>query len=77
MYTGKHLKLCKFKVIFQTSNRLNNYFRFKDFVPEILQFIFAYKFRYGNCTASYYGKTYRHVNVRLPKRQGVSSRTGK
>ena len=35
--TSKHLKFCNFKVIFQTNNRLTNYFGFKDFVPETLQ----------------------------------------
>ena len=31
---SKSLKYCKFKIIFQTGNRLRNYFRFKDRVPE-------------------------------------------
>ena len=32
----KHIKFCKLRVIFQTNNRLKNYFRFKGFVPETL-----------------------------------------
>ena len=31
---NKHMKFCKLRVIFQTNNRLRNYFHFKDFVPE-------------------------------------------
>ena len=31
---SKRLKFCKFKIIFQTGNRLKNYFRFKDSVLE-------------------------------------------
>ena len=31
---SKHMKFCKLRVIFQTNNRLKNYFRFKDFVPK-------------------------------------------
>ena len=34
---GKRLKFCKLKTIFQTGNRLKNYFRFKDRVPETIQ----------------------------------------
>ena len=33
-YISKRLKFCKFKIIFQTGNRLKNYFRFKDSVLE-------------------------------------------
>ena len=58
---SKHLKFCKLKIIFQTGNRLENYFRFKDCVPKDLQSNFAYKSKCGSCTASYYGKTYRHI----------------
>ena len=74
---GKRLKFCKLKIIFQTDNRLMNYFRFKDCVPETLQSNFVYKFKCGSCTASYYGKTYRHMKVRISEHQVVSPRTGK
>ena len=74
---SKRLKFCKLQIIFQTSNRLKNYFRFKDRVPETLQSNFVYKFKCGSCTASYYGKTYRHMKVRVSEHQGVSPRTGK
>ena len=74
---SKHLKFCKLKIIFQTGNRLKNCFRFKDCVPETLQSNFAYKSKCGSCTASYYGKTYRHMKVRVSEHQGVSPRTGK
>ena len=33
---GKSLKFCKLKINFQTGNRLKNYFRLKDRVPETL-----------------------------------------
>ena len=33
---GKRLKSCKLKIIFQIGNRLKNYFRFTDCVPETL-----------------------------------------
>ena len=74
---SKRLKLCKLQIIFQTGNRLKNYLRFKDRVPETLQSNFVYKFKCRSCTASYYGKTYRHMKVRVSEHQGVSPRTGK
>ena len=42
---SKPLKFCKLKINFQTGNRLNNNFRFKDRVPETLQSNFVYKFK--------------------------------
>ena len=33
---NKHMKFCKLRVIFQINNRLRNYFRLKDIVPETL-----------------------------------------
>ena len=74
---NKHMKFCKLRVIFQTNNRLRNYFRFKDSVHETLQSNLIYKFLCGSCTASYIGKTYRHFKVRVSEHQGVSPRTGK
>ena len=74
---SKHLKFCKLKIIFQTGNRLKNCFRFKDCVRETLRSNFVYRFMCGSCTASYYGKTYRHMKFRVSEHQGVSPRTGK
>ena len=74
---SKRLKFCKLQIIFQTGNRLKNYFRFKDRVPETLKSNFVYKFKCGSCTASYYGKPYRHMKVRVSEHQGVSPRTDK
>ena len=74
---NKHMKFCKLRVIFQTNNRLRNYFRFKDSVHETLRSNLIYKFSCGSCTASYIGKTYRHFKVRVSEYQSVSLRTGK
>ena len=74
---GKRLKFCKLEMVFQTGNRLKNYFILKDRVPEIVQSNFVSKFKCRSCTASYYGKTYRHMKVRASEHQGVSPRTGK
>ena len=74
---NKDIKFCKLRVIFQTNNRLRNYFRFKDSVHETLRSNLIYKFLCGSCTASCIGKTYRHFKVRVSKHQGVSPRAGK
>ena len=74
---SKCFKFCKFKIIFQTGNRLKNYFRFIDHVPETLQSNFVSKFKCGNCTASYYGKSNRHIKVWVSEYQDVSPRTDK
>ena len=74
---NKHMKFCKFRIVFQTNNRYKNYFHFKYFVPDTLQSSLTDKFSCGNCTVSYIGKTYRHFKVRVSKSKGVSPRTGK
>ena len=74
---NKHMKFCKLRAIFQTNNRLKNYFRFKDSVPETLRSNLTYKFSCGSCTASYLVKTYRHFKVRVSEHQDVSPRTAK
>ena len=74
---NKHMKFCKLRVIFQTNNRLRNYFRLKDFVPETLRSSLIYKISCGSCTASHIGKTYRDFKVRVSERQGFSPRTSK
>ena len=71
------MKFFKLRVIFQTNNRLKNYFCFKDSVPETLWSNLIYKFSCGSCTASYIGKTYRHFKVRVSEHQSVSLRSGK
>ena len=74
---GKRLKFCKLKIIFQTGNRLKNYFRSKDRVLETWQSNFVYKFKCRSCTVSYFDKTYRHMKVRISEHQGVSPTAGK
>ena len=70
---NKHMKFCKLRVIFQTNNRLKNYFCFKDSVPETLRLSLIYKFSCGSCTVSYIGKTYRHFKVRVSEHRGPRS----
>ena len=73
----KRLPFCKVKIAFKTSNRLKNYFSFKDVVPESLRSFQICNFMCGSCNASYIGKSFRHMKVRVLEHQGVSPRTGK
>ena len=73
----KRLPFCKIRINFKTSNCLRNYFSFKDVVPEPLRSCQIYKFMCRSCNASYVGKTFRHMKVRVSEHQGVSPRTGK
>ena len=54
---NKNLPFCKIKVIFKSTTRLSNFFRFKDKVPFNLHSNVVYKFSCGRCNATYYGKT--------------------
>ena len=73
----KRLNFGKVKIAFKTSNRLKNYFSFNNVVPEPLGSCQTYNFTCGSCNASYIGKTFRHMKVRVSEHQGISARTGK
>ena len=70
----KYLPFCKVKTVFKTSNRLRNYFSFKDVVPEPLRSCQMYNFTCRSCSASYFGKSFRHMEVNVSEYQGVSLR---
>ena len=46
---SKSLPHCSIKVIFQSKNRLNNLFKFKDSIPLYLSSHLIYKFHCSNC----------------------------
>ena len=73
----KCLPFCKVKIVFNFSNRLKNYFSFKNIVPELLSSCQIYNFTFRSCNASYIGKTFRHMKVRVSEHQGVSPWTNK
>ena len=66
-----------FRIVFQTKCKLNNFFTFKDKIPAFLRSGIVYKFKCGGCIATYYGKTKRHIKVRMCEHLGVSALTGK
>ena len=71
---NKNSKFCQLKVLFKTTNKSNNCFRFKDLIPKILGYNRVYQFSCGSCTASYIGKTYTHMKVLVSENQAVSPR---
>ena len=71
------LPFCKVKIVFKTSNRLKNYYSFKDVVPEPLCSCQIYNFTCRICNASYIGKTFRYMKVRVSEHHGVSPWTSK
>ena len=73
----RHISFCKIRVVFKSTNKIRNFFRFKDRIPETLRSCQIYKFKCGSCNASYIGKTFRHMKVRVSEHRGVSPRTGK
>ena len=73
---NKNLPFCKIKVIFKSTTRLSNFFRFKDKVPFNLRSNVVYKFPCGRCNATY-GETCQHLNVRVGEHLGISPLTGK
>ena len=73
----KPLHFCRVEIVSKTSKRLKNYFSFKDVVPEPVHSCQIHSFICRSCNASYIGKTFKHMKVRVSKHQGVSSGTGK
>ena len=62
----------KIKIIFKSSKRLANFFRFKDKTPWCLRSNIVYKFTCGRCNATYSGETCRQFKVRVGEHSGIS-----
>ena len=74
---NNNISFCKIKIIFKSSKRLANFFRFKDKTPLCLRSNIVYKFTCGRCNATYYGETCRHFKVRVGEHSGISPLTNK
>ena len=71
------LLYCNIRFVFQTKCKISYFFIFKDKIPSFLRSGFIYKFHCGSCNAIYYGKTKRHLKVRMCEHFGISALTGK
>ena len=74
---NSNISFCKIKVIFKSSTRLANFFRFKDKITLCSRSNIVFKFACGRCNATYYGETCRHFKVRVGEHSGISPLTNK
>ena len=74
---NSNISFCKIKIIFKSSKRLANFFRFKDKTPLSLRSNIVYKFTCGRCNATYYGEMCCHFKVRVGEHSGISPLTNK
>ena len=74
----KKLSYCNVRFVFQTQYIQNsNIFTFKVRIPLLLLSGIVYKCHCAGCNATYYGKTKRHLKVRICEKLGISTLTGK
>ena len=64
-------------MVFQNKCKISNVFTFEDNISSVLRSDIAYKFQCGSYNATYYGKTKRHVKVKIWKYLGISVLTWK
>ena len=66
LYTNIFRSYCKdikLNIIFKTSNRLHNAFKFKDQLPKCISLKVLYKCKCGICNNVYIGKTKSHLII--------------
>ena len=73
----KSFPYCKLRVVFKSSNRLSNYFNFKDKIPKSLLSGVVYRYQCDRCNSVYIGKTKRYWEKRLQEHLSISALTGK
>ena len=64
------------KILFKNDFSISSFFRFKDRVSTLLRSNLVYKYSCGQCNATYYGETTRHLKTRISEHKGLSPRTG-
>ena len=74
---NSNISFCKIKIIFKSSKRLANFFRFKDKTLLCLRSNNVYTFTCGRCNATYYDETCRHFKVAVGEHSGISPLTNK
>ena len=67
----------RLNIVFKSSLRMPNAFRFKDQIPKCLNSVLLYKFTCNTCNSVYIGKTKRHYLVRQFEHLGLSVFTNK
>ena len=75
-FVSLHFPQCKLQVMFNSNNRLRNFFGFKDKIPLSVRSHVLYRYTCDCCNAVYIGKTRRHYGVRVLEHLGISLATG-
>ena len=75
-FTTSYFPQCKLRIIFNSNNRLRNFFSFKDKIPLSVRSHILYQYTCDGCKAIYIGKTRRHYGVRTLEHLGISRLTG-
>ena len=74
---GTCQKNLKWNVVFRSTNRIRNVFRFKYQIPKYMNAKVIYKFKWNICNDVYIGETKRHFLVREYEHLGKSILTEK
>ena len=73
----KNIPLCKLNVVFRSTCRLGNLFRFKDSLDKKILSGMVYRYTCSSCKVAYYGKTFRHFFTRASELMETSNLTVK
>ena len=65
------------RVVFRPHKTIQNFFKFKDKVPNDLRSLIVYEYSCGCCNATYIGKSKRNFLVRIHEHLGISIRTNR
>ena len=66
---------CNLRFVFHTKCKISDIFTFKDTISSFLGSGIIYKFQYGGCNATIYGKTKRHIKIRMSKHLAIFRRS--
>ena len=67
----KNIPFCKLNIVFRSTCRLDNSFRFKDSPEKKILSGTVYHYTYSNCKVAYYGKTFRQFFTRASEHMGL------
>ena len=73
----KNIPFRKLNVVFRSTCRLGDLFRFKDFLEKKILSRIAYRYTCSNCKVTYYRKTFQHFFTRASKYMRPLNLTGK
>ena len=69
----KNIPFCKLNVVFRSTCRLSNLFRFKDSLEEKILFGIVYHYTCSNCEVTCYRQIFQHCFTRVFQHMGTSN----